>query len=269
MPNGRLDQEGLTAGTSAASALATRAAHRLFEALMEVENGAVLTDVPSDYYGVVVKALLAHRAQWGCKGSPARSALAVPTARGNTFPARTTSRRVLGYGRPLVEEAMTCERTGRPWWATEQSPPDGSAALYRVPLPASLERVTEPRSITTLAWFSPVNVRHRAYRRVKLELKPLDPTASAGVSRVREQPSDKSVPRGSLFHVRYHGDKAVAFVDDGHLQFRVFCREQGGALDQPIRYGLAVTIEAGEGVPVYQEVRQRLGIQPQVTANAP
>ena len=142
--------------------------------------------------------------------------------------------------------------------------PDGSATLYRVLLPASLERVTEPRSITlTLAWFSPVNVRHRAYRRAKLELQPLDLATSAGVSRVPEQPSDKSVPRGSLLHVRYHGDNAAAFVDDGHMQCRVFCREQGGALDQPIRYGLAVTIEAGEGVPVYQEIRQRLGIQPQ------
>ena len=77
------------------------------------------------------------------------------------------------------------------------------------------------------------------------------------------------MPRGSLFHVRYHGDNAVAFVDDGHMQCRVFCREQGGALDQPIRYGLAVTIEAGEGVPVYQEIPQRLGIQPLVVANAP
>ena len=130
--------------------------------------------------------------------------------------------------------------------------------------------MTEPRSITlTLAWFSPVNVRHRAYRRAKLELQPLDLPTSVGVSRAPEQPSDKSVPRGSLFHVRYRGDRAVAFVDDGHMQCRVFCREQGGALDQPIRYGLAVTIEAGEGVPVYQEIRQRLGIQPHVTANAP
>ena len=90
-----------------------------------------------------------------------------------------------------------------------------------------------------------------------------------GRRRKRATPIAHSVPRGSLFHVRYHGDNAVAFVDDGHMQCRVFCREQGGALDQPIRYGLAVTIEAGEGVPVYQEIPQRLGIQPLVVANAP
>ena len=140
---------------------------------------------------------------------------------------------------------------------------DLSARLYRVPLPPSLERVTEPRSVTmTLAWFSPINVRHRAYRRAKLEIQPVDIGTSAGVRRAPDQPSHTSVPRGSLFHVRYEGEKAVPFVDDGHFQFRVFCREQAGALDQEIRYGLAVTIEAGENVPVYQEIRQRLGIRP-------
>ena len=40
----------------------------------------------------------------------------------------------------------------------------------------------------------------------------------------------------------------------------VYCREQAGTLDQSIRYGIAVTIEAGEGIPVYNEVRARLAV---------
>jgi hypothetical protein len=116
--------------------------------------------------------------------------------------------------------------------------------------------------ILSLAWFSPVNPRHASYRRAKLEIVPTSFEISIGVAREKSQPSNASVPRGSLFHVRYTGEKAVPFIDDGHITFRVFCREQGGALDQSIRYGLAVTIEAGEGITVYQEVRQRLGIQP-------
>ncbi len=236
---------------------------------MDEENGAVLADVPAGYYGVVVKALLAHRAQWGAKGSLLEQ-LYGPHGQGQYVSRRDHIARVLGYGRPLVEEAMTCAANRATLIGHGAVTPDGSATLYRVPLPASLERVTEPRSITlTLAWFSHVNVRHRAYRRAKLELQLLELRTSAGVSRAPEQPSDKSVPRGSLFHVRYHGDNAVAFVDDGHMHCRVFCRKQGGALDQPIRYGMAVTVEAGEGVPVYQEIRQRLGIQPQVATNAP
>ena len=58
------------------------------------------------------------------------------------------------------------------------------------------------------------------------------------------------------------GQKAVDFVDGNFLALRVYCREQGGALDQPIPYGLAVTIEAGQGIPVYDEIRQALGIRP-------
>lgn len=260
--DGRLDQEGLTAGTSAATALATRDAHRLFDALMDEDNGAILSGVAPEYYGVMIKALLAHRAHWGAKGL-LLDELYGPKGRGKHVERKDNIARVLGYGRPFVEDTMTCAANRAIMVGYGSVAPDGSASLYRVPLPVSLERVTEPRSITmTLAWFSPVNVRHRAYRRAKLEIQTLDFGTNAGVRRVPEQPSDKSVPRGSLFHVRYHGSDAVSFVDDGHIQFRVYCREQAGPLDRGIRYGLAVTIEAGEGIPVYQEVRQRLGIQP-------
>lgn len=74
------------------------------------------------------------------------------------------------------------------------------------------------------------------------------------------QPSDKSIPRGTLFHVRYEGKKSVVFIKDGHLLFNVFCRAQENNLDKPVRYGLAVTIEAGEHIPVYQEVREWLAV---------
>lgn len=258
---GRLDQEGLTAGTSAAAALATRAAHRLFDALVDDNNGALLADVDQMYYGVIVKALLAHRARWGEMGVLLEDIYG-PTGRGTYVPRRDNIARVLGYGRPIVEEAMSCTPNRATLVGYGQVAADGAAAVYRVPLPGSLERVTEPRSVTlTLAWFSPVNIRHRAYRRAKLEIKPDDFDSKVGVTRGAAQPSDKSVPRGSLFHVHYEGEKAVTFVDDGHLRFLVFCREQGGALDQSIRFGLAVTVEAGENVPVYQEIRQRLGVR--------
>ncbi len=262
---GRLDQEGLTAGTSAATALATRAAHRLFDALMDPDNEAILEGIDPMYYSVVVKALLVHRARWGEKGDLLEEIYG-PTGKGTHIARNDNITRVLGYGQPTVEEAMSCAENRATLVGYGEVSADGSAVLYRLPLPGSLENVTEPRSVTlTLAWFSPVNVRHRAYRRAKLEIQPIDFKAGFGVNRRKSQPSDKSVPRGSLFHVHYEGDSAVSFVDNGRLGFRVFCREQGGTLDQPIRYGLAITIEAGMGIPVYQEVRQRLGIQPRIS----
>ena len=263
---GRLDREGLTAGTSAATALATRSAHRLFDALMDEENGGVLQDADRRYYGVVIKALLVHRARWGEVGTQLEDVYG-PTGRGTHIARRDNIARVLGYGRPNVEEALTCAANRATLVGYGEVAADGTASLFRVPLPRSLERVTEPRTITlTLAWFSPVNIRHRLYRKAKLEIAPNDFKTSAGVERSPAQPSDKSVPRGSLFHVRYEGHRAVPFVDDGHLSFRVFCRAQGGPLDERIRFGIAVTIEAGENVPVYQEIRQRLGVRARGTS---
>jgi Subtilase family len=259
---GRLNQEGLTAGTSAAAALATRAAHRLFDALMDEEGGSLLADVDPAYYAVIVKALLVHRAQWGEKGD-LLDALYGPHGQGKNVARKDNVSRTLGYGRPIVEEAMACAPNRATLVGYGDALSNGTANRYRIPLPASLERVTDPRAvILSLAWFSPVNPRHASYRRAKLEIVPTSFEISIGVAREKSQPSNASVPRGSLFHVRYTGEKAVPFIDDGHITFRVFCREQGGALDQSIRYGLAVTIEAGEGITVYQEVRQRLGIQP-------
>ena len=268
-PSGRIDAEGLTGGTSAATALATRAAHRLYEALTDEENGAILDGVDPRYYGVVVKALLVHRSQWGEKGVLLDD-LYGPKGQGKHVARKDNIARVLGYGRPRVEEAMTCAANRATLVGYGSVASDGRAKVYRLPLPVSLERVSEPRCITlTLAWFSPVNFRHLSYRRAKLEIQPVDFPKAAGTRRAPHQPSNHSVARGSLFHVRYEGDDAVPYVDDGHITFRVFCREQAGALDQEITYGLAATIEAGEGVRVYQEIRQRLGVQPRVTGNTP
>ena len=146
------------------------------------ENGAILDGVDPAYYGIVVKALLVHRADWGTKG-PVLNEFYGPKGQGKYVARKDNIARVLGYGRPHVEEVMTCAANRATLVGFGEVAADRSATLYRVPLPPSLERVTAPRSITmTLAWFSPVNVRHRAYRRAKLELAPADLKANAGVT---------------------------------------------------------------------------------------
>ncbi len=256
---GRLDQEGFTAGTSAATALTTRAAHRLFDALEE--DDSILAGLDPLYFGVITKALLVHTSRWG------EQAKVLPDIFGPSDRRRHVERgdnvaSVLGFGRPKFDEAMDCAPNRATLVGHGNATPDGTAMRYRIPLPPSLENVTEPRSITlTLAWFSPVNTQHRAYRRAKLEVVPDSFKEKVGVERDRQQPPFASVPRGSVFHAHYSGQHAVQFVDDGHLRFLVFCREQAGALDQSIRYGLAVTIRAGEHIRVYQEVRQALTVQ--------
>ncbi len=260
-PAGALDRTRPINGTSAATALATRAAHRLFEALMDVAGGSMLANMDPRFYAVVIKALLVHRTKWGSHATRLND-LYGPHGRGRHVERLDNVSRLLGYGVPRIEEAMECapNRATMVGYGTIAA---GDTNIHRIPLPPSLERVTEPRAITvSAAWFSPTNPRHQAYRRAKLEVSPAKKfDAAAGVARSSDQPSDKSVPRGTVFHTRYEGNKAIPFVDDGQILLHIFCREQAGKLDQHINYGIAVTVETGQGVPVYQEIRDRLQVR--------
>ena len=258
---GRLNLEGHQSGTSVATALATRSTHRLFEALMDPDNGAVLADADPRYYAVVVKALLVHRARWDEDIASKLREMYGPHGRGQHVARDDNVARVVGYGGPCVEESMTCAFNRATLVGYGQLRAK-QMATCRLPLPPSLDRLDVPRSLTvTLAWFSPVNVRHLSYRMAKLEVEG-DFKNEIGTERAKAQPAYNSIPRGTLFHERYEGEKAVAFVGDGLLSLRVRCKEQAGKLDEPIRYGLAVTVEADEGIPVYQEIRDRLVIRP-------
>ena len=257
---GARDRESLTAGTSAATALATRAAHRIFDALMDTDGGSLHGDLDPRYYAVVIKAMLIHRAKWGSRAD-VLDRLYGPRGKGQHSARRDNIARLLGYGLPDIEEAVSCtpHRATLLGYGTISA---REANVHRIPLPPSLERVTEPRKVTvTVAWLSPVNPRHQTYRRAKLEAGAVtNLEVAAGVKRSSGQPPHTTMSRGTVFHARYEGEKAVSFVDDGHVLLRIFCREQAGALDQRIRYGVAVTIEAGEGIRVYDEIRARLGV---------
>ncbi len=256
---GSIDQEHNMSGTSVATALATRAAHQLFDALMRTDNGAILDNADPKYYASVVRALLVHRTSWHDAVSELEDIFG-PSDPRQHIARKDNVTRLMGYGVPRVTEAMECT-ANRATLIGHGDISGDQMASYRVPLPRSLEGVKEPRAVTaTLAWFSPVNVSHRAYRMAKLEVTGNFQDGIA-TERKKQQPSHASIPRGSLFHQRWVGEKAKAFAGDGYLKFDVICKEPAGKIDSPIPYGLIVTIEAGEHIPVYQEIRAQLTIR--------
>jgi hypothetical protein len=136
---------------------------------------------------------------------------------------------------------------------------------FRLPLPGCLERVTEPRRLTTtIAWFSPVKAGNQKYRGVRLEVSPVGKSMEVfGVKRSSRQPPEPTMKRGSVFHEHFEGSAAVPYIDDGHLSLQVWCKEDAGIEpDEIVRYGIAVTIEAGEALSIYDEIQQRLQIRP-------
>jgi hypothetical protein len=260
---GRLDQLALIDGTSSATALATRAAHRIFDALMDRDGGSLLADMDPKYYAVVVKALLVHSARWNGNNELLKE-ICGPDDKRRYVERGENSSRFIGFGVPDISKVLECS-VNRATLVGFGTIPQESAQSFRIPLPPSLERVTDPRSLTvTVAWFSPIKPGHQTYRCVRFEAEPLHPSIQVlGVERAKGQPADQSVKRGGVFHERFEGESAVPFVDDGHLSLRLVCKEDAGLADQtPIRYGIAVTIETETPLPIYDEIQQRLRVRP-------
>jgi hypothetical protein len=260
---GRLDYTALSDGTSSATALATRAAHHIFDALMDRDGGSMLADMDPQFCPVVVKCLLVHTARWSASHQLLKEVCG-PVGRGRHVERSENSSRFIGLGIPDVADTLECAPNRATLVGFGEIQP-GTAQRYRIPLPSCLERVTEPRSLTvTLAWFSPIRSGHQNYRCIRLEAETMEPPIQVlGVERHSGQPADVTVKRGSVFHEHYSGESAVPFIDDGHLSLRVWCKEDAGMLDDgPVRYGIAVTIEAENALPVYSEIQARLRVRP-------
>lgn len=258
---GRLNQTAYVDGSSSATALATRAAHRIFDALMDRDGGSLLADIPPEYYAVAVKTLLVHSARWNEKSELLKDICGPDDPR--QFVARiANATRFLGFGVPEIGRVLDCAPNQATLVGYGTLVPD-HAHHYRIPLPEALRGVTVPRELAiTVAWFTPVRAGHQSYRTVKLEADAVQVTEAFGVKRFKDQPADPSVKKGTVFHERFFGERAVPYIDDGHLSVRVWCKDDAGNDGHAVRYAIAITIEAGTPLPIYEQVRERLRVRP-------
>jgi len=220
---------------------------------MDNADNAMLADTPPQYLPLIIKALLVHGSAWG-EGASVLEALSVD----EHHPKKDNVSRYVGHGVLDASRIVACTAERATLIGYGELTP-GSASLCRIPLPPSLERIVEPRSVAiTLAWFAPINPRHQGYRMVALEAKPGgDKKLSLGVERAKGQPHDKAIARGTVYHDRREGRQAAPYVDGGDMLIRVSARETAGEFTGRVPYALAVSIEVGVGstVPVYDEVR--------------
>jgi Subtilase family len=263
---GSTRHEDFTWGTSVATALMTRAGHQVHDTLLDGDGGSNHADIPPEFMALAVKALLVHGARWGPKGAML-DGFFTPQGPGQHVARRDDIARLFGYGVPDIARVLDCAENRATLLGFGRIAAD-SALLYRIPLPAGLDGQRAFRALTvTLAWFTPINARHRGYRMAALDVSPgSDEKYWLVAERDSCQPTDKTVARGSLFHERRTGQKAAVFVDDGELLLRVSCRATAGELRDPIPYALAISFEVGieTGIQVYDEIRAR--IAPQVRA---
>jgi hypothetical protein len=247
-------------GTSNSAALATRAAARALDVIDQL-RAAHAELLPRDFDVVLVKALLAHGATWG---ELADQLLAARPDLADWRVQREFLARWLGYGPADFDRALTCTAQRATLIGVGELTQE-QAAIFEAPLPPSLS--AQPilrRLVVTLAWLSPINPLHQAYRSARLWLTP--PTDDLRVKRI-ECVHDHT-QRGTLQHEVLEGKDAVAFADGDRLRLKVNCAADAADFSGTVPFALCVSLEVAvaAGIPIYEEIRARVAPAVQIRA---
>ncbi len=261
---GDLNAARYTCGTSNATALATRTAALLYEKLLELKNEPGGEYLDDSYFAVLLKALLVHGASWNDASNLIGKSL-------DKYDKENIAR-LLGYGQTQPNRLFSCTEQRATLLGFGQLS-NNQAHLYNIPIPNSINGEKVWRKLTvTLAWLTPTNIKHSAYRRAALWFTPFGINSSdchfEQILQVKRQEADsRAVVRGTVQHEIFEGDKATAFESDSNLKIQINCRADAGDLTQAVPYGLVFTFEIAENLnlPIYQEIATR--IRPAIEIN--
>jgi len=247
--SGQLDAVAHSCGTSNSAALAARSLSEIMDVLDAVRAEPGDGPFPDAQYDpVLAKALLVHAAGWHDSLSQMRDLLGLSGQE-----VRRELTRIMGYGPVRAERIATAERT-RVVLLGAGSISKDQRHSYAFPLPPSLAATTEWRRLTiTLAWLSPINVHSQKYRMARLWFTPSkDDLAVAPV-----EADANAVLKGTVQHQVLEGTAAAGYVAGSNLAIDVDCRVDAGSLPNPVRYGLAASLEVAASVAVdlHAEVR--------------
>ncbi len=264
---GALSKTVFSRGTSNATALATRGAARIYEVLIDLKD-EFDERIPDELISLLLKTLLVHGAYHGEN---------VKQALTSAFKNKDNSRhfkeimaRYIGYGPVGIERVLACTEQRATVLGSGEIR-ENEAHEYQFPLPIGLSsRADWRRMLVTLAWFTPINPRHRNLREAKLAFQPVGKWDELPLKLERVDADHNQVSRGTVQHEVLEGKKQISpYGEDGHIRLQVRCKaDTTENLDQKVPYGLAVTLEVAEGigVPIYEQVRAR--IRPQVSVRA-
>ena len=258
-----LDRLEHTRGTSNAAALASRLGALIHERLIQLRQDPFGDRLEDNILPVLIKAMLVHGASWDDGASIIdnvfREDLKAETGCARKAAAQLSQLKTafLGYGAVSPERSL--------FSSDERITFLGCGGIqcefghtFRFPLPAALAGKDVKRRLTyTLAWLTPVNLRHSSYRKAKLKVEwPKDDPLQlevAGTTRANAQ-------RGTVEHHVREGKRIVVFGDEHWLEITVACKADAGALAESIPYAIAVSLEiaAPLDVSIYEQVRERV-----------
>lgn len=259
---GRENIDGFTNGSSAATALASRTAHRIHDAL-EGAYGDLFTQMSRQERAVLLKALLVHPAKWPNDAVSLIRNTIGPSEGKYHSRQKDNIRRFLGFGFVDGDDAVACLDDRATFWASGSLDGDKIATIS-MPIPMSIGGQPRPHSVSaTLAWFTPVSPGRKSYRSVRLKV--LEPMGSDNlrVKAVSNQPDGNQTNRGTLFMRTWSGTKAPIVNANGTMDFIVQRDpDQGGVIDDRIPFALAITLTMPGIIQIYEEARARVPVQP-------
>jgi hypothetical protein len=254
--------EFYTSGTSAAAALASRTCHRIHDAL-EAAYGEAFLGLMHRQRAVLIKALLAHTAQWPQDTAAMIREVMGPADGRQHVRQKDNIRRLLGYGIVDAEAATACAGDRATFWATGEIA-ENQVMNIPIPIPLAMANKAQPHAlVATAAWFTPTKPGNRRYRAVRLKLLKPDTLGNLGLEEsFSDQPDYNQVNRGTLYHQRWYGEKAAAVADGLEVALRLQREpdQAGMVIDGPIPFAIAVTLTMPGVIEIYEQVRQRLGI---------
>jgi Subtilase family len=234
-------RETYTIGTSVAAALVSRHAARLHDIVDAVTEGVPIT---RRQRASAIKALVLH----GVGRFDDLNASSLPLER------------AVGNGILLRDFSAGCSTNeavllflGQIAAAQEQE--------LAIPLPDGLSVREAKRIDTTLAWLSPVNWRHRQYRRAALSfVTPEGPIPKLGSASGISAEASKA-GAATVQHLAWDMEKAWASGQGSAITIRVKCYEQAGGLyGELVDYAAVASIWVAPtiGVDVYSQVRDQV-----------
>lgn len=235
------NRETFTAGTSPAAVLITQQAAKLHDLLDEITAGVSLT---RRQRAAAIKALLVHGT--GELADFSSTTLHIEQAAGNGVFVRDFSQ-----GCSSNEAVLLF--IGTVGAVEEQE--------LLLPLPDGLSVRETKRIDATLAWLSPVNWRHRQYRRAALSfVKPAGAIPTLGTPRGL---TTDTATRGAttVQHQTWETQSAFAAGQGSNLAVRVKCYEQAGGLNgETVDYAvvLSLWVTPTINVDVYTQVRDQI-----------
>lgn len=272
-PNGGTQGSMKSRGTSAATALTTRAILKCAEALTGEDGPYEGQELPRRTLALLSRALAVNAARWPDDAHTLYDEELVRLGERQYVRAKEEVCRYFGHGISAPDLMQRSPDNGVTMVGFGSIRKD-QARIFKMPLPASMSGDRVPRSMrATIAWFSPINPARAQYRLASLEAVVANDIEDEEdktwkLDLVSHGPDVNMVKRGSVWSRRLVNRSATTpiFGAAAEIPICIQCRDtsNGGLTpDDDIAFALAVTLQIESEVQydIHNEVEQQVRVR--------